>query len=79
MKIEVVGPGCPRCKATEKNVNDALKQLGIDAEVTHIYDMNEMIKRGVMFTPAIIVNGQIKTSGKIPTVDEIKKILSTSK
>jgi len=75
MKIEVVGPGCPRCKATEKNVNEALKQLGIDAEVAHIYDMNEMTKRGVMFTPAVIVDGQIKTSGKIPTVDEIKKIL----
>jgi len=79
MKIEVVGPGCPRCKATEKSVNEAVKELGIAAEVTHIYDMGEIAKRGVVFTPAIIVDGQIKTSGKIPTVDEIKKILSTSK
>jgi len=76
MKIEVVGPGCFRCVETEKNVNEALKQLGIDAEVTHIYDMGEIIKRGVMFTPAVIVDGEIKTSGKIPTVNEIKKILS---
>ena len=79
MKIEVVGPGCFRCVQTEKNVNEALKQLGISAEVTHIYDMNEMIKRGVMFTPSLIVDGQIKTSGKIPTVNEIKKILSSDK
>jgi small redox-active disulfide protein 2 len=79
MKIEVAGPGCPRCKATEKNVNEALKQLGIDTEVTHIYDMGEIIKRRVMFTPALIVDGQIRTSGKIPTVDEIKRILSTRK
>jgi len=79
MKIEVVGPGCPRCKATEKNVNEALKELGIDAEVTHIYDMGEIAKRGVMFTPALIVDGQIKTSGKIPTVGEIKNILSSDK
>jgi len=77
MKIEVVGPGCPRCKVTEKNVNEALKQLGINAEVTHIYDINEMRNRGVMFTPALIVDGEIKTSGKIPTVEEIKKILSS--
>jgi len=79
MKIEVVGPGCFRCVETEKNVNEALKQLGIDAEVTHIYDISEMIKRGVMFTPAMIVDGQIKTSGRIPTVNEIKKILSSDK
>jgi len=79
MKIEVVGPGCFRCVETEKNVNEALRQLGIDAQVTHIYDIGEMIKRGVMFTPAVIVDGQIKTSGRIPTVGEIKKILSASK
>jgi len=79
MKIEVVGPGCPKCIATEKNVKEALKQLNIDAEVSHVYDMNEIINRGVMFTPAVILDGEIKTSGKIPTVDEIKKILSSRK
>lgn len=79
MKIEVVGPGCFRCVETEKNVNEALKQLAIDAEVTHIYDIGEMIKRKIMFTPALIVDGEIKTSGKIPTVSEIKKILSSDK
>jgi len=77
MKIEVVGPGCFRCVQTEKNVNEALKQLGINAEVTHIYDIEEMGKRGVMFTPAVIVDGEIKTSGKIPTVEEIKNFLSS--
>jgi len=79
MKIEVVGPGCFRCVETERNVNEALRQLGVDAEVTHIYDMGEIVKRRVMFTPAIIVDGQIKTWGKIPTVAEIKKILSSDK
>jgi len=79
MKIEVVGPGCFRCVETEKNVKEALRQLGINAEVTHIYDMGEIIKRGVMFTPAIIVDGEIKTSGKIPTVQEIKGMLSSKK
>jgi len=79
MKIEVVGPGCFRCVETERNVNEALRQLGVDAEVTHIYDMGEIVKRRVMFTPAIIVDGQIKTWGKIPTVAEIKSILSSDK
>jgi len=79
MKIEIAGPGCPRCKATEKNVNEGLKQLGADAEVTHVYDINEMTGRGVIMTPAVIVDGEIKISGKIPTIDEIKKILSTGK
>lgn len=79
MKIEVVGPGCPRCKTVENNVKEAVKQLGIKAEVGHIYDVVEFAKKGVMFTPSIIVDGQIKISGKVPTVDEIKKILSEDK
>ena len=73
MKIEIAGPGCYRCIETEKNVNEAVKQLGIEAEVSHIYDIAEFAKKEVMFTPAVIVDGKIITSGKIPTVDEIKK------
>ena len=76
MKIEIAGPGCPRCVETEKNVKEAVKQLGIAAEIDHVYDVSEMAKRGVMFTPAVIVDGEIKISGKIPTVDEVKKVLS---
>lgn len=79
MKIEIVGPGCPRCIATEKNVKEAVKSLGIEAEISHVYDVTEMTKMGVMFTPAVIIDGQIKISGKIPTVDEVKKILSAGK
>ncbi len=77
MKIEVAGPGCPRCQATERNVQEAVKQLGITAEVTHVYDIAEFARKGVRLTPAVIVDGQIKISGKIPTVEEIKKLLST--
>ncbi|MCM8799708.1 MAG: thioredoxin family protein [Candidatus Omnitrophica bacterium] len=51
MKIEIVGPGCPRCVATEKNVQEAVKQLGIQAEITHVYDIVEAAKKGIMFTP----------------------------
>ena len=79
MKIEVVGPGCGRCITTEKNVREAIKQLGISAEVTNVTDVAEFAKKGVMFTPGIIVDGKVVTSGKIPTVDELKKIISAIK
>ncbi len=77
MKIEVVGPGCARCIATEKNVKEAVKQLGIQAEITHVTDIVEFAKKGVMFTPGVVVDGRVKISGKIPTVDELKKVLSS--
>ena len=76
MKIEVVGPGCARCITTEKNVREAVRQLGISAEITKITDVAEFAKKGVMFTPGGIIDGQVKFSGKIPTVDEIKGILT---
>lgn len=77
MKIEVVGPGCGRCIKTEQNVREALKQLGISAEVTKVTDVAEFAKKGVMFTPGVIIDGEVKVSGNIPTVDEIKAILAT--
>lgn len=76
MKIEIVGPGCPRCIATENNVKEAVKQLGIEAEIVKISDVKEFAKKGVMFTPAVIVDGKVVISGKIPTVEEVKKVLS---
>lgn len=77
MKIEVVGPGCPRCITTENNVKEALKQLNKEAQIEHVTDIAEFAKKGVMFTPAVIIDGKIVTSGKIPSVDEIKKILTS--
>lgn len=79
MKIEVVGPGCARCVTTEKNVREALKQLGINAEVVKVTNVAEFAKKGIMFTPGVIVDGQVKVSGKIPTVEEIKEILTAEK
>jgi small redox-active disulfide protein 2 len=76
MKIEVVGKGCARCITTEKNIHEALKQLGMIAEVTKVTDVAQFAKKGVMFTPGVIVDDQVKVSGKIPTVEELKKILS---
>ena len=79
MKIIVAGPGCARCHATEKNVNDACKALGLDAEISHVFDVRKFRDLGVRITPSVIVNGVITISGKIPSVDELKKILSEAR
>jgi len=79
MKIQVAGPGCPRCHETEKNVREACSQLNLTADISHVYDMKEFAKLGVLFTPAVIVDGKIVVSGKLPTVEELKKYLSAMK
>ena len=76
MKIVVAGPGCPRCISTEKNVQEAVKDLNLDAEIEYLKDPLEFSKLGVMLTPAVIVDGKVVVSGRIPTVEDLKKILS---
>ncbi len=75
MMIEVCGPGCPRCHQTKENVIKALKELGLkegeDAVVTHIRDPKMISARGVMFTPAVIIDGVKVCEGKIPEAKEI--------
>lgn len=76
MKIQVCGPGCKRCTTTEQNVIDACASLNLAADVSHVFDVKEFMKLGVMTTPAIVVDGKIILSGRVPTVEELKKILS---
>ncbi len=76
MKIQVAGPGCPRCEETEKNVFNACLELNLAADISHVYDTGEYGRLGVKATPAVIVDGKVLVSGKIPTVAELKKILS---
>ncbi len=78
MKIQVVGPGCPRCQLTEKNVINACAQLDLAADISHVTGMKEIVELGVMSTPAVLVDGKIVVSGKVPTAGELKKILSGS-
>ena len=76
MKIEILGTGCSKCKATEKVVRKAVEELGIQAEVVKVEDLQDIVDRGVMMTPAIIVDGEVKIVGHIPTVDEMKKLIT---
>lgn len=74
-KIEILGTGCPKCKATMKNAKEAVAELGIQAELIKVEDLGEIAARGVMMTPALSVDGEVKVVGKVPTVDEIKVLL----
>jgi len=75
MKIEILGSGCTKCKATEEVVKKAVEELGIQAEVVKVDDLQDIINRGVMMTPAVVVDGIVKIVGRKPSVDEIKKLL----
>jgi small redox-active disulfide protein 2 len=75
MKIEVLGPGCPKCQATEANVKEAVKELGLEAEVRKVTDIKEIAGFGVFGTPSVVVDGKVKCVGKIPTKEDVKKWL----
>jgi small redox-active disulfide protein 2 len=76
VRIEILGPGCARCRATEENVRQALAELKVEAEVVHITDMLEIGRRRVMLTPGVIIDGQLRASGRVPEVTEIKNWLA---
>jgi len=71
MKIEIFGAGCAKCKATHKAAKRAVEELGIDAEIVKVEDMGEILDRGILMTPAIAIDGEIKAAGRIPKKDEI--------
>ncbi len=75
MKIEILGSGCSKCKATEEIVKKVVKKLGIKAEVGHVYDIDKMAEYGAMLTPAVAIDGKIRIEGKVPTENEIEKII----
>ena len=74
MKIEILGTGCPKCEALMTNAEAAVRELGIDAEVSKVNDIVEIANRGVMMTPALSVDGEIKLVGKLATVAELKTL-----
>jgi small redox-active disulfide protein 2 len=76
MKIQVVGTGCPNCQKVEKNVINACAELQLDADITHVKEITQFAKLGIMFTPGLIVDGRVVFSGKVPSVEEIKAVLA---
>jgi small redox-active disulfide protein 2 len=74
--IKILGPGCAKCKTTYDVVKKAVEQSGIHADITKIEDLEGMMKYDILTTPVVVVNEQIKISGRVPTVEEIKKLLN---
>jgi small redox-active disulfide protein 2 len=76
MEIKVLGTGCPKCQALEKNTKDAVAELGLDARIGHVTDVNEIADYGVFMTPGLVVDGEVKLVGKVANKEEIKKLLN---
>jgi small redox-active disulfide protein 2 len=74
-KIQILGTGCPKCRKLAQNTETAAREIGIDCEIVKVTDINAIISFGVMITPALAVDGEVKVSGKVPEVAEIKKML----
>jgi small redox-active disulfide protein 2 len=74
-KIEVLGTGCKKCQQLEANTKTALANLSLDAEVLHITDPIEIAKRGILSTPALVINGKVVAKGKVMTPQEIQRLL----
>jgi len=74
-KLQILGTGCPKCKKLAENAEAAAKALGIEYEVEKVTDIKEIMKFGVMMTPALAIDGQVKIVGKVPTPEDIEKLI----
>jgi small redox-active disulfide protein 2 len=75
-KVQILGTGCPKCKKLFEAAQQAVKETGIEAEVTKIEDINEILKFNVMMTPALAIDGEVKVVGRIPKPEEIRKMIA---
>lgn len=75
-QIKILGPGCPKCRKLVQAAEEAAGQLGIEYEMEKVTGISEIMKFGVMMTPALVVDGEVKAVGKVPEVEEIKKLLA---
>ncbi|CAJ36885.1 thioredoxin family protein [Methanocella arvoryzae] len=73
MKLQVYGTGCAKCSMLEKAAKDAVKELGVSAEVVKVSDIDEIVEAGILATPGLAVDGEVKSMGRVPSGDEIKK------
>ena len=79
MKILIAGPGCPKCQATEKNVRKVCDELHLEADISHLRDFKKYVQYGIRLTPAVVIDSKVVISGKVPSNDELRSILSEYK
>ena len=75
-KLQILGTGCPKCNDLAAKTQEAAKELGMEYELVKVSDINDIMSFGVMMTPALAVDGEVKVSGKVPGVNEIKDLIS---
>ena len=76
MEIKILGPGCPKCKTLDKLTREVVEKNGINATITKVEDIMEIMKYGIMSTPALVVDGKVVVKGRVPSSDEIKQLLT---
>lgn len=76
MEIKVLGSGCAKCKTLERLTREAVEELQLDANIEKIEDIQKIVEYGVMFTPALVVDGEVIVKGRVPKLDEIKSLLN---
>ena len=76
MEIKVLGTGCPKCKSLMKAVEEVVSESGLEATINKVEDINDIMQYGVMVTPALVVDGRVVASGKVPKKEELKKLLN---
>ena len=75
MRIEILGTGCPKCRSTEKVVRQVAEEIGIDVDIQKVESVEQIMERGVMMTPAVAIDGDIKITGHVPGPAEIRELL----
>ncbi|HSK48450.1 MAG TPA: thioredoxin family protein [Coriobacteriia bacterium] len=76
MEIKILGSGCAKCNELDRVVKEAVEHLGVDAEVEHVTDFAQIMAYGVMSTPALVINGQVKVAGRVPKLDDVKSLIA---
>jgi len=76
MKVQILGTGCPKCKALTRNAEEAIRELGLDADIEKVETVAQIMAMGVMLTPALAVDGVVKASGRVLSVDQVKEALA---
>ncbi len=79
MKIQILGTGCPKCRTLEANSREAVAKMGVDAVIEKVTDLDEIMNMGVMMTPALVIDGEVRSVGKVLSVDQIAAQLTEAK
>jgi len=78
MEIKVLGTGCPNCKRLEKNAAEALAKMGLEATITKVTDMQEIMTYAILSTPGLVIDGKVVSSGRVPAVSEISSMIAAA-